>query len=233
MPLSVPEPTDRVNPATDKLVEKLQAVQEKLHSNLQQAQERYKRKHNLHTRPAPDIKVGDKVWLHRWNIRTTRPSQKFDMKWMGPFQVLEAVGNAKFAYNLELPAPMRIHPVFHISLLEPYRKSMLPRRVQAVPQPIKVKGELEYEVARISDSKIERWRLKYLVDWAGYGPEERMWEPAENVVHAADAVTDFHRDYPLRPSPKDQPHQEPQSRRGPYVTNGRQGVVPHHSGERG
>ena len=36
-----------------------------------------------------------------------------------------------------------------------------------------------------------------------------MWEPAENVVHATDEVADFHQDYPLRPSPKDQPHQEP------------------------
>ena len=119
------------------------------------------------------------------------------MKWMGPFRVLEAVGNAKLASKLEPLAPMRIHPVFHISMLEPYRKSTLPGRTQAMPQPVEVEGELEYEVARILDSKIKRWRLKYLVDWAGYGPEERMWEPAENVVHAADAVADFHQDYPL------------------------------------
>ena len=99
-----------------------------------------------------------------------------------------------------------------------------------MPQPVEVEGELEYEVARIWDSKIERWRLKYLVDWVGYGPEERTWEPAENVVHAA---TDFHREYPLRPSPKDQPRQEPQSGSGPPVMNGRQRVVSHHIGERG
>ena len=84
-----------VNPAADKLVEKLQAVQQKLHSNLQQVQERYKKKHDLHTRPAPDIKVGDKVWLNRRNIQTTRPSRKFDVKQMGPFQVLEVVGDSK------------------------------------------------------------------------------------------------------------------------------------------
>jgi len=150
------------------------------------------------------------------------------MKWMGPFQVLETVGDAK----LKLPA--LIHPIFHISLLELYRKSTLPGRAQATPQPVEVEGELEYEAAWILDSKIERQRLKYLVDWAGYGPEERTWElAAENVVHAANAVADFHQKYPLRPSPKDQPHQEPRSGRGPPVMNGRQGVVPHHSGERG
>ena len=133
---------------------------------------------------------------------------------MGPFRVLEAVGDTKSAYKLELLAPMRIHPIFHISLLEPYHESTKPRRVQATPQPVEVEGELEHEVARILDSKIERQSLKYLVDWAGYGPEEQMWEPAENVVHAADAVTYFHRVYPLQPSPKDQPHQEPWRGRG-------------------
>ena len=102
-----------------------------------------------------------------------------------------------------------------------------------MPQPVKLEGELEYEVAQILDSKIERWRLKYLVDWAGYGLEERTWEPAENVVHAANTVADFHQEYPLRPSLKDQPHLELQSGRGPPVTKGRQGVVPRRSGERG
>ena len=111
---------------------------------------------------------------------------------MGPFRVLEVVGDAKLAYKLELPAQVQIHPVFHVSLLEPYHESTLPGHVHATPQPIAVEGEPEYEVAQILDSKIERWRLKYLVDWVGYGPEERTWEPVENMVHAADAVADFH-----------------------------------------
>ena len=130
-------------------------MQGELHSNLQQAQERYKKKHDLHTHPAPDIKVGDKVWLNRRNIRTTRPSWKLDVKRMGPFQVLEVVGGAKLVYKLELLAQMQIHPVFHVSLLEPYHESMFLGRVQATPKPVEVEGELEYEVARILDSKIE------------------------------------------------------------------------------
>ena len=126
MPLAVPEHTARMNPAADKLVARFRVVQGEVHSNLQQGQERYKKMHDLHTRPAPDIKVGDKVWLNWRNIWTTRPSWKFDMKRMGPFRVLEVVGDAKLAYKLELPAQMQIHPIFHISLLEPYRESTLP-----------------------------------------------------------------------------------------------------------
>jgi hypothetical protein len=194
---------EQTNPAAETLVDKLQAIHAELKVNLQQAQERYKRQHDRHTRPAPAIVAGDKVWLNRRNIRTTRPSRKLDVKRMGPFKVLEVIGEGKLAYKLELPAQMRIHPVFHVSLLEPYRESTLPGRVQEPPLPVEVEGELEYEVASILDSKIERRRLKYLVDWVNCGPEERTWEPAENVENAPDAVAAFHRAYPLRPSPQD------------------------------
>ena len=52
---------------------------------------------------------------------------------------------------------------------------------------------------------MERRQLFYLVDWVGYGPEERTWEPATNVEHAKDAVASFHRAHPQRPSPRDIP----------------------------
>jgi len=133
----------------------------------------------------------------------TRLSQKLDVKRMGPFKVLEVVGEGKLAYRLELPVQMRVHPVFHVSLLEPYWENMLLGRAREPLLRVEVEGELEYEVARILDSKIERGRLKYLVDWVDCGPEERTWEPMKNVENAPDAVAAFHRAYPLQPSPQD------------------------------
>ena len=62
---------------------------------------------------APTIAVGDKVWLNRRHVRTTWPSRKLDVKRMGPFKVLEVIGDRKLAYKLELPAPMRVHPMCH------------------------------------------------------------------------------------------------------------------------
>ena len=196
-------PPEATNPAAEALVDRLRVIHEELKANLQHAQDQYKVQHDRHARPAPVIAVGDKVWLNRRNIRTMRPSRKLDVKRMGPFPVLEVVGEGKLAFKLELPAQMRIHPVFHVSLLEPYRESTLPGRVQEPALPIEVEGEVEYEVAEILDSKVERGRLKYLVDWVGCGPEERTWEPVENVENAPDAVAAFHRTYPLRPSPRD------------------------------
>uniref|UniRef100_A0A8D0E9M8 Chromo domain-containing protein n=1 Tax=Salvator merianae TaxID=96440 RepID=A0A8D0E9M8_SALMN len=58
----------------------------------------------------------------------------------------------------------------------------------------------EYEVAQILDSRRYQGRLQYLVDWKGYGPEERSWENAADV-HAPDLVRHFHDQYPTKPDP--------------------------------
>ena len=193
--------TDSVNPAADGLVEKLHTIHMDLREQLQRAQEKYKANHDRHAKAAPQFAVGDKVWLLRKNIRTTRPSQKLDVKRMGPFNVLGIIGDSKLAYKLELPRHMRqIHPVFHVSLLEPYRENQWEGRVQPAPPPEEIEGELEYEVKGILDSKIVRGKLKYLVDWIGYGPEERTWEPVEAVENAQEEVVAFHRAHPDRPS---------------------------------
>ena len=193
---------DSINPAADGLVEKLQTVHTDLKEQLQNAQDKYKANHDRHAKPAPEFTVGDKVWLMRKNIRTTRPSQKLDAKRMGPFQILDIVGDGRLAYRLELPERMKkVHPVFHVSLLEPYRENRWEGRVQPPPPPDEIEGELEYEVKDVLDSKVVRGRLKYLVDWVGYGPEERTWESAEAVENAQEKVEAFHRAHPDRPSP--------------------------------
>jgi hypothetical protein len=49
---------------------------------------------------------------------------------------------------------MMIHPMFHVSLLEPYHTSTIPRKTHEPPPPIVVNGEQEYEVEEILDLNI-------------------------------------------------------------------------------
>src|SRR6202035_2470125 len=152
---------------------------------------------------APLFQPGDMVWLSRRYINTTRPSSKLDFKRIGPFKVIAAVGDSKLAYKLELPQQMRIHPVFHVSLLDPYRPNTITGRAQLPAHPIVLEDSLEWEVAAVLDSRIRYGKLEYFVDWVGYQPCERTWEPASHLANSPDMVATYHRTYPLRPAPHD------------------------------
>ncbi|KAI6789405.1 hypothetical protein KC331_g215 [Hortaea werneckii] len=69
---------------------------------------------------APQLKKGDKVYLLTKNLKTRRPTKKLDQVKVGPFLIEEQKGPQN--YRLKLPKDARIHPVFHISLLEPAAK---------------------------------------------------------------------------------------------------------------
>ncbi|MBW0490638.1 hypothetical protein O181_030353 [Austropuccinia psidii MF-1] len=76
-----------------------------------------------------------------------------------------------------LPPQASIHPVFHISLLEPVKKSTIPNQHQEAPPSIIIEEE-EWKVSQIMDSKIKRAKLWYLVEWKGLreDPERSTWE---------------------------------------------------------
>jgi hypothetical protein len=92
--------------------------------------------------------------LSRRNITTTRPSTKLDYKRLGPFKILEVVGESKMAFTLDLPPGMKIHPVFHASLLDPHHANTIPGRTRPPPPAITVEDALEYKVKEILDSRV-------------------------------------------------------------------------------
>jgi hypothetical protein len=203
------------NPRAEEFLDRLKATHDHLRRNLKEAQSKYKDNYDVKRKDKPPFKVGDMVWLLRRNIKTTRPSAKLDFKRLGPYRISTIVGESQLAYKLELPTSMRIHPVFHVSLLEPYRTNTIPGRVQPPPPPIEVEGEEEFEVEEILDSRIRNGKLHYLVDWLGYGPSDRTWEPAESLRNAPESVARFHSRHPGRPNPADATRRP--SRRGNHV----------------
>jgi len=100
--------------------------------------------------------------------------QKLDSKCLGPFRILEAMGQSKLAFQLELLPSLRIHPMFHMHLLDPYNANKIPGHRQPPPPPEIIDREEEYEVCKILDLRIVRRRLEYLVDWKGYLEEEHI-----------------------------------------------------------
>jgi hypothetical protein len=56
------------------------------------------------------------------------------------------------AFQFNFLNSMKIHLAFHVSLLESYQTSTIPRRIHEPHQPFVVDGEQEYEVEEIVDS---------------------------------------------------------------------------------
>jgi hypothetical protein len=104
------------------------------------------------------------------------------------------------AFKLDLPLRMKIHPVFHASLLDPHHANTISGRIQPSPPAVTVKDALEYEVKEVLDSQVRNNRLEYLVDWVRYDPHERSWEPASYLDRAPEEIAHYHKRYPDRPS---------------------------------
>jgi hypothetical protein len=70
------------------------------------------------------FQIGDQVLLSANHInlasQALRPTRKLQHRFLGPYTVIQKI--SAVAYKLELPESLKIHPVFHVSLLRPYRK---------------------------------------------------------------------------------------------------------------
>ena len=156
-------------------------------ASLRLAKEDMARYYNKRHKPTPSYDVGDKVWLDASNISTTRPTKKLDVKRLGPFIITDRIGSHN--YRLKLPKGLFVHPTFHVSRLRRYSEDPIPERHQKPPPPIKTKEGPAYEIERLLNVRLRkrgRHTVKeFLVDWKGYGKEERTWEPEHHISKSA------------------------------------------------
>ena len=103
------------------------------------------------------------------------------------------------SYLLWLLPQWKIHPVFHIDLLTPYRKTTTHGDNYLCPPLEIIDNEEEYEVKAILDSRTfgRGCKLQYLVKWKGYPESENQWEDTNNV-HSNDLVCQFQRRHPTK-----------------------------------
>ncbi|KAI2657297.1 Transposon Tf2-9 polyprotein [Labeo rohita] len=168
------EPTNV--PAVDHWFRESERVWDSAHVRLQQAVRRHKIFADVRRLPAPTFQPGD--------LRQINP----------------------VTYQLQLPPHYRIHPTFHVSLLKPATNSPLPPSTESggteVPPPPEILEDPSvYRVQEILDSRRRGGQIEYLVDWEGYGPEERSWIPRKDILDPT-LLSEFHQQHPERPAPR-------------------------------
>jgi len=96
-----------------------------------------------------------------------------------------------------------VHPVLHVSMLEPAIPNTFPQRSEPPPAPVIINGEPEYKISKIVSSKIDRQRackLLYKIIWLGYKNTNNnsKWLPVMELEHAKELMNNFHLKYPSK-----------------------------------
>ena len=181
---------DHKVPAAKAFAEDLQAAVEQAKEAWASAQQRQSQYANQRRREV-NYQVGDSLLLSTKNIRLKSPgARKLLPKWIGPYKVCKIINPV--AYQMELPSTLKIHDVFHVSLLHPYKSD---GTVQP-PPPVLVEGVEEFEVDMILDHKDGCVRTKghkreFPERWAGDGPEHDTWEPEGNLQNCEETLAKY------------------------------------------
>jgi transposase InsO family protein len=169
--------------AAIKSAEEMKKIHGEMSSKLLHAQNQSISYVNQKRKTAPQLKRGDKVYLHTKNLRTKRPSKGLDNVKVGPFLISKQ--NGPVTYTLELPPDAKIHPRFHVSLLEPADpETPLQRTFRYETEEdneFEVEELIDYREIGRQDFQDTAFIQEWLVKWKDYPHSENTWEPESNL----------------------------------------------------
>ena len=180
-PLLHAQETEASVPSVQAHLQRCHRVWSSVRSALLRASARATRSANRRRTPAPVYQVGQMVWLSTADLPLNVSSRKLASRYIGPYAIDRIINPA--AVRLVLPHSLRrIHPVFHVSRVKPHVTSDLVPPAPAPPPPELVDGHPQWAVRKLLKVRRQGRGFQYLVDWEGYGPEERSWIPRSQIM---------------------------------------------------
>ncbi|KAI3370277.1 hypothetical protein L3Q82_025062 [Scortum barcoo] len=139
------------------------------------------------------------VWLSSRDLPLQVPSHKLAPRYIRPY-VVEKIINPS-SVRLKLPPSLRIHP--NLPRLPPQAFHFLVSFARP-PTPLLpqlIDGHPAYLAKEVLDVRRRGRGYQYLVDWEGYGPEERSWISRKLILGDVLLIDFFskHPDKPGRP----------------------------------
>eukprot|EP00253_Pinus_taeda_P019093 PITA_19093 len=166
------------------MLKEMEQMVKKVRANLKVAQDREKR-YADRKRSLKEFQVGEHVYVR---IRAKKSTlqwsgfAKLAPHFYGPFQILARI--RLVAYQLALPSHIRVHNVFHVSVLKKYIYD--PKHIISW-QDIRVEPEGEFLVEPVSILDRRRVVLRkraitqVKLQWQHFGPDEATWEDEQNM----------------------------------------------------
>ncbi|KAJ4699844.1 Ty3/gypsy retrotransposon protein [Melia azedarach] len=125
-------------------------------------------------------------------------------RYEGPFPIVKKVG--KVSYRVLLPPKLKIHPVFHVSMLKPYHGDEEdPSRGESKRAPTAVVTSFDKEVECIlADRRVRKRGVpnynEYFVKWKGLPESEATWEHEDTLWQFQDHIRKFREEDATRTS---------------------------------
>ncbi|KAI3351293.1 hypothetical protein L3Q82_005837 [Scortum barcoo] len=179
-PLFPTNETEVTVPSAHAMVKNCRKIWAAARRMLLRNQSRMKAAADRHCRPAPAYRLGQKVWLSTKDLPLHVHSRKLAPRFVGPFPVSKLINPV--SVQLKVPRSLRVHPTFHVSKLKPFRESPLVPPSKPPAPPRIVDGGPVYTVKKLLAVRKRGRGRQFLVNWEGYGPEERSWIPASSIV---------------------------------------------------
>ena len=124
-------------------------------------------------------------------------SRKLSTRFIGPLPILRVIDPAAVQLKL-LPTLRRIHLTFHMSRVKPFICNLLCPAPKPPTPPRVIDGPETFTVNRLLAVRRRGRGFQFLVDWEGYGSEERCWVPFRDIVEHT-LVRDFLKTPPVLP----------------------------------
>ncbi|MCO5579705.1 hypothetical protein L7F22_033564 [Adiantum nelumboides] len=177
-PLNFSDPTIKVE-ASKQMLDEMEAQTKAIRKDIQAAQDRQKH-YTDKDRSERTFKLGDIVFLRVKPKRSNLSLGKFKKlspRYCGPYEIVRVISDQ--AYKLRLPPNLKVHDVFHVSLLKPYVPN--PDQILDVEQiGVPAQGVLELQPDYILETRERKLRnrsvIEHLVKWKDFPEKDVTWE---------------------------------------------------------
>ncbi len=178
----------------EEFIKKMKKLTEHLHDEMFIAQIIYKFNVNLSRHSCSRYFVKDEVWLNARNLSIAHLIVKLDDRNVDLFKIKRVFKNNSLIIELNLSAFMKIHSVFHVTLLSHIASDFLSNQHQKSWELVIIKNDerfwyinsiLNFKRDRCYNSSL----LKYYIDWEDHFS---TWESFHLLNNCEQALDEYH-----------------------------------------